>query len=372
MKRLFMFMALVALTLAGCKKDDVTTDPTTPPTTEPEGPKYDVELVASHLDGEYYGTEYSDAYNYYILLSDKGLNDGEYAPDAKYYVLDIFSDTAVGDGDFVLPLGTYTLDSENTMDAGTFTYDYSCYYETDSEGWEIEESISTFKTGTLVVTANKIDLVLEFYNGQLHHVTYEGSLVFYETPKLSNLTEDLNININNQYALAIPEAYGDYYEVGYDNFMFQILEDGNSATGLYITLDVLSATDSYYRTYSALDYYVEEYADKFIPGELVEDDGDLFPVGCWVLSMTEGILDGEIQAPITSGSIKFEDLGNYQGKFTLDCKDDRGNAIKGTIQCMVYDESLMGVAPRKAAPAKADKTNTLKKTPAKAKLFKKK
>ena len=257
------------------------------------------------------------------------------------------------------------------MTAGTFTYDYSCYYETDSDGWEIEESISTFKTGTLTVTANKVDLVLEFYNGQLHHVTYEGSLVFYETPKLSNLTEDLNIDINSQSAIAMPEAYGDYYEVGCDNFAINILEDAENGNGLFVMLDVLSGTDSYYRTYSALDYNVEEYADKFIPGELIEDDGEYYNVGCWVLSATDGELDGEIMAPITSGTIKFEDLGNYQGKFTLDCTDDRGNAIKGTIQCLVYDESLMGVAPRKAAPAKVAKTNTLKKTPAKAKLFKK-
>ena len=55
-------------------------------------PTEPVNFTAENLDGEYYGTEYSPTYNYYIILSDKGLDaEGYSLPGGTYYQIDLYS-----------------------------------------------------------------------------------------------------------------------------------------------------------------------------------------------------------------------------------------------------------------------------------------
>ena len=138
-KVLTSLIVTVAFLAVGCH-----TEPT-PDKPDKPAPTDGVVFTANYFDCEYYGDYYTPGVgNYYIHLSDNGFTDSGYAlPNSTYYRLDLYSDLyddAEG-GALHLPVGTYTLDTEDTLAHGTFSVAWSKYLRSDAEG-EFSEELS--------------------------------------------------------------------------------------------------------------------------------------------------------------------------------------------------------------------------------------
>ena len=141
--------------------------------------EYDVLFEAPLLNGEYYGTAYSDAYNYFAILSNTGALDFSSIQSGEIqYRFDLYSDVPASSA-ITVPYGVYTFDKYSTNAAGTFAAAYS--YHIDNSNNQFEAYM--FEEGTLVVTENYIEALLLIENGEWHKVTYSGSLhLGYEEP----------------------------------------------------------------------------------------------------------------------------------------------------------------------------------------------
>ena len=134
--------------------------------------EYDVLFEAPLLNGQYYGTTFSEAYNYFTILTNTGAFDFSSLQSGEIqYRFDIFSDVPAGNA-ITVPYGVYTFDKYSTNDAGTFAAAYSCHI--DNSNNQVEEY--KFEEGTLVVTENYIEALLLIENGEWHKVTYSGGL----------------------------------------------------------------------------------------------------------------------------------------------------------------------------------------------------
>lgn len=132
-------------------------------------------LKATYFGGEYYGSIYSPGMgNYYIFLSDNGFNDkGKDMPNSKYYCMDLYGPLYEGPdgGEITLPIGTYTLNTDNEPQMWTMGWKYSHYRETDSTGMSPEEV--ALSNATLVVTED--GATLECSTADIkHRVVFSG------------------------------------------------------------------------------------------------------------------------------------------------------------------------------------------------------
>ena len=134
--------------------------------------EYDVLFEAPLLNGEYYGTTFSDAYNYFAILTNTGAFDFSSIQSGEIqYRFDLFSDVPASSA-ITVPYGVYTFDKYSTNAAGTFAAAYSRHI--DNSNNQVEQYM--FEEGTLVVTENYIEALLLIENGEGHKVTYSGSL----------------------------------------------------------------------------------------------------------------------------------------------------------------------------------------------------
>ena len=143
-------------------------------------PIEDDEVVATSLEGYYYGTEYSSTYNMGIYLSDLGYDEEGYAmAGGKYYELDIYTDLepAIVDGYVVIPNGTYTFDATDSTAAWTIGNEYSNYFVVNSAGTAYEAE-AKYDDAELVVTDEGMTLTATI-QGSEHIVTYAGAPKFY-------------------------------------------------------------------------------------------------------------------------------------------------------------------------------------------------
>lgn len=132
-------------------------------------------LKATYFGGEYYGSIYSPGMgNYYLFLSDNGFNDkGMDMPNSKYYCMDLYGPIYEGPdgGEITLPIGTYTLNTDNEPQMWTMSWKYSHYRETDSTGMSPEEVV--LDHATLVVTEDGATFECSTA-GVKHRVVYSG------------------------------------------------------------------------------------------------------------------------------------------------------------------------------------------------------
>ena len=136
---------------------------------------YDVLFEASKLNGQYYGTAYSDACNYFAILSNTGALDFNSIQSGEIqYRFDLYSDVPASSV-ITVPYGVYTFDKYSTNAVGTFSSAYSFLYD-NSNNSNNQAEIYEFEEGTLVVTENYIEALLLMKNGEWHKVTYSGSL----------------------------------------------------------------------------------------------------------------------------------------------------------------------------------------------------
>lgn len=115
--------------------------------------------------------------NYFIILT-SNLDSG--TKDVEYYAIDLYgspwpedSMDAIG-----IPTGTYSLDMENSLAAGTFAAENSYYFGYDENG-ELIDTQYFSSTGTLEVVRDgenyNLKLIVELADG-LHCVTYSGPI----------------------------------------------------------------------------------------------------------------------------------------------------------------------------------------------------
>lgn len=282
----------------------------------------DIEFVATVLSGSYYGDALTPGVgNYWLILSDRGFNeDGSSKPNTTYYRIDAYG--AVYNGtDYMVPIakGTYTFDSEDTFESGTFTNEYSGHWVTNKNGRRDE--IKDFDSGVMVVEDNKITLDV-VVNGEKHHVVYEGDLSLYDNQGdivvYSTLDDDYQADLSNH--KMIYECYGDYYDYGYTNWMFVIMP--NNGVGDCFQLDIITGNTTNEEGFIG-DYVGSDFLAKwsFIPGWT-----DQAQLQCsWFFTA-----DQSEMAPFRSGNVSVKDNGDGTVTVDIDVKDDLRNRITGT------------------------------------------
>ena len=306
------------------------------PTPNPGG--YDVEKSLPIAFGEYYGNEYSSAYNYYLVLSDNGVDEDSYLyPNSVYYYLDIYANQApANDSKIQVPAGTYTFDASDSAAAGTMGNYYSFYSYTDDE----QAYDTPFVSATLEVKSNgAMDLVVTLESGETHHITFSGDYSLNggeggeggeggsgtDDGYYSSLTDNYSLNLSGTPGYA--EWYGDYYDCGMGNWY--ILLEKEDGTGDCLVLDLLKEgltytgdpSGTYPVALSSLD------SNGFIPGYLENYEGEEYFMGCWLVNY-----DKEAIAPFANGTVTITKSGsNYT--ISVNCTDDNSyapNTISGS------------------------------------------
>lgn len=140
---------------------------------EPPQPE-EVTFNADSFYGLYHGNKYSpDMGNYFVYLSDLGLDDEGVARDGgTYYLLDLYAPLHEGEGDVCLPAGTYSLDNSGSYAAWSIGATYTMHYIYSAAG---DTATHSFEAATLTVTAEGLTLTARI-DGVEHTVTYSGDM----------------------------------------------------------------------------------------------------------------------------------------------------------------------------------------------------
>lgn len=187
------------------------------------GDEFDVTFKAQDAYIAYYGDMYSAAYNYYIVLSDNGVelteNDIDFKDNSTYYLIDLYAADAAENNDFTVPSGTYKAASNSA--AGTFGLgDYGA-------GLNIvngEPTYYIYAAGEVVVSDNKIVATITMEDGAKHQITYEGSLYFGEGGDTPNPpAQDFEAtHTATKWLWGGASSYGNKYAVMGDNFSIDV------------------------------------------------------------------------------------------------------------------------------------------------------
>ena len=187
------------------------------------GDEFDATFNAEQIHIEYYGDQDSDAYNYYIILSDVGVvlseTQMEFKDNGVYYLLDLYAADAAENNDFTVPSGTYKAASNSA--AGTFGLgDYGA-------GLKIvngEPTYFIYAAGEVVVSDNKIVATITMEDGTKHQITYEGSLYFGEGGDTPNPpAQDFEAtHTATKWLWGGASSYGNKYAVMGDNFSIDV------------------------------------------------------------------------------------------------------------------------------------------------------
>ena len=305
-----------------------------------EGMAVDVEFVATALNGEYYGTAYSQDPNYFAILSKNGTTGWSDLYLDTYYRFDIYAKQSTDANAPVLPQGVFAYDYLNSGVGDTFGDFYSVRMETFQDGSYKETKI---EDGVVIVTENKIEAILKMVDGKVHRVVYEGSLAlgYIEVPApdyYSTLTEDLifdhadgTIRLN---------YFGDYYGLGAANWTVSLVLPGQNINGDYFMIDIVTNSDAFEASNIVGTYNCVEEANAakntFIAGYYEGGFGS-----SWYFVAVDNYYGTDDVAPIVDGTITIREEGV---KFVVefDCMDDNGHKIAGTFACSgleMYDNS---------------------------------
>ncbi|MBO7285017.1 MAG: hypothetical protein J6U69_00260 [Alistipes sp.] len=195
----------------------------TPPT--PPADEFDVEFTAQDIHIEYYGDEFSAAYNYYLVLSDVGVilteNEMKFKDNGIYYLLDLYAADSAENNNFTVPNGTYKAATSSA--AGTFGLgDYGA-------GLNIVEGEPTYylyADGEVVVSDGKIEAVITMEDGAKHKITFEGSLYFGDNgnePEPPTPGDEFSAtHTATKWLWGGASSYGNAYQVVGDNFSVDV------------------------------------------------------------------------------------------------------------------------------------------------------
>uniref|UniRef100_UPI004057417E BACON domain-containing protein n=1 Tax=Alistipes sp. TaxID=1872444 RepID=UPI004057417E len=300
------------------------------------GSDYDVELTLHYASGSYYGTMHSTNYNYYIFLSDNGLDSENYMlENSCYYILDLYSNLSPSNPSKIqVPTGTYRFDPSDSAAAGSIGASYS-YYAITGTGEAYEEL--TYSDATLEVKSDgSMELFATLQDGSTHHILFSGD---YSLPEYkeegggssgsdgyySNLTGDKSANLSQ--CMGYAEWYGDYYECGGGNWVITL--EREMGEGDAITFDLIckgtAMNNDFSGEYEATPI-LEATIGDFVTGYLEEFYGEYYIVGSWYYNNTT-----EEMAPIYDGTLSIARSGD-QYTISFDCIDDapEAHAIRGS------------------------------------------
>lgn len=344
--------AVITLTYGELNEEVAVTQQPAKPVQEPT----EVVVNATYFAAVYYGTQYSPGYNYYLSLSDAPVQyEGDsmlVEENTHYYFLDLYSNIPVGDGEAIIPNGTYTFDNTSEGEPGTMSEEYSYYVTADAaDAYDLG-----FISGTVVVTDGKIEAELVTSDGNIHKLTYEGSLVFEEasTGGFSTMTDDYTFKLENGYFVA--ESYGFIDELNQYYWIVQYVEDPETFSGDFFMFELTTDEPSVLGTYSAYSDYAESVSYVYVPGYL---DEEYMMYGSWYLTLEGGSpTEDSVYASIWDGEFT---ISEADGVYTIEANliDGAGNAIVGTAStpyAEIYgpeDAAYAKKARKVSAPAKS-------------------
>jgi hypothetical protein len=247
-----------------------------------------------------------------------GVNiDASAKANGTYYYFDMYRSIKADELNPVLPDGEYKFDATNSFADQTFSDENSWYAVTGADGKVVKSA--SYKEATVTVKNGKFSAIIEMEDGTTHYVAYEGKLV--ATTHLTTLCGDVEFAVEGAEVSAT--CHGDSYEKGQQTWFIEAVK-GNE----YFAVEVLSpSAEKYDGIYQALAASgVTDYANKFIPGLLGEG-----LVGTWYAKITDGVIKGDVMAPMVEGMIQIATEGNSV-TINYACKDDAGNDITGSVK----------------------------------------
>ena len=278
------------------------------------GDEFDVTFKAEDAYIAYYGDQYSAAYNYYIILSDVGMNLTEtsmsYKDNGIYYLLDLYAADAAESNNYTVPNGTYKAATSSA--AGTFGLgDYGA-------GLKIvngEPTYYIYAAGEVVVSDNKIVATIEMEDGAKHQITYEGSLYFGTNGNEPNPpAQDFEAtHTATKWLWGGASSYGNKYAVMGDNFSIDVHFPAKYATQTYLEQQTYKWTST---TWFGYNDFENEFATRAfkVEGTDVAVDG-----GSAVVTAT----GDEYHIELTlEGRDGFTYMIQYDGKL-----DDKGEVV---------------------------------------------
>lgn len=302
-----------------------------------------VEFTANYAYAMYYGDMYAPGVsdNYYFFLSDLGVDaDGYDLANGTYYRFDIYAPITA---DRTITPGTYTIDVDDSMDPGTVGAYYSAYYKTNAYGddydaldWLDGGFITFNEDGSIYAEVHMMQ------SGQTHKVSFQGDIVIYDGTEggeggeggggdygdvVSTLTGSHIVTLDHH--TLVYEAYGDYYEVGLQNWTFMIAP--NDGEGEYVQFDILAGADS---TDFAGTYTISDSFDSYtsLPGEISGG----YMNGSWLYSS-----DNYTMAPFVDGTLYIANNNNGTYSVSFGLLDDAGNYVEGSWTGEVLDYGTM-------------------------------
>ncbi len=286
----------------------------------------EVNFTASVYEVQYYGTEYSAAYNYMVYLSDTGLNEnGHYKQNGEYYMLDIYAADSAESNSYTLPNGKYT--ASETPNAGTFGIgDYGAHIK-------IVDGVPTYslyKQGTVTVSDGKIEAKIMMEDGTVHNVLYEGNLRFDgKDPDDPEQPSDNDVVLEaTSWTWGGSSSYGNKYSVAGNGFSLDVHFPAKYAT------DESLATGDYIWTNTSWWGY-NDFENEFTTRSFLID-------GAYASIVKEGTATVSVEGDIYTIELKLKaETANYLVKYSGKLSDTtQGGGDEGDEVVFTKIESL--------------------------------
>ena len=289
----------------------------------------EVNFTASVYEVQYYGTEYSAAYNYLVYLSDTGLNeDGIYKQNGEYYMLDIYAADSAENNSYTLPNGKYT--ASETPNAGTFGIgDYGAHIK-------VVDGVPTYtlyKQGTVTVSDGKIEAKIMMEDGTVHNVLYEGNLRFDgkepDDPDNPDQPSDNDVVLEaTSWTWGGSSSYGNKYSVAGNGFSLDV-----HFPAKYATEEALVTGDYIWTNTSWWGY--NDFENEFTTRSFLID-------GAYASIVKEGTASVAVEGDVYTIELKLKaETANYLVKYSGKLSDTtQGGGDEGDEVVFTKIESL--------------------------------
>ena len=299
-----------------------------PPT---PGDEYDVTFTANEAHIEYYGDQFSPGYNYYVILSDVGMelteNEMSFKETGIYYLLDLYAADSAENNNYTVPNGKYKAATSSA--AGTFGIgDYGA-------GLNIVDGVPTYyiyADGEVVVSDGKIEAVITMDDGAKHKITFEGSLYFGgngEEP-VPPTGEFSTTHTATKWLWGGASSYGNKYQVIGDNFSVDVHFPAQFAQE-----NSLTAGDYIWTTTTWFGY--NDFDNEFTTRSLSVDGTSVAVDGGSAKVEANG---DEYHIELTlEGRDGFKYMIEYNGKLNEKEEVENGNIVITSLSEGVYNSS---------------------------------